>query len=112
MSSFPGCMFGPDGISLDASVPDLAEDTLALLPCRSMVTRDGLAPIARAWVLRDDATFLAIPVALRAEAVNLVLAGHAILILARRPEPAADVRDGLIGALDLFVLPDAAGGHA
>lgn len=112
MSAFPGCMFGPDGISLDARVPDLAEDTLALLPCRSLVSRDGLAPIARAWVLRDDATFAGIPAALRAEAVNLVLAGSAILILAKRPEPAADVRDGLLGALDLFMVPDEAAGHA
>lgn len=112
MSGFPGSMFGPDGISLDARVPDLAKDMLALLPCRSIVTRDGLAPIARAWVLRDDATFADIPAVLRAEAVNLVLAGRAILILAARPEPAADVRDGLLSALDLFVLPNEAGGHA
>ena len=112
MSGFPGLMFKANGISLDARVPDLAADTLALLPCRSMVTRDGLAPIARAWVLRDDATFAGIPAVLRAEAVNLVLAGRAILILAKRPEPAADVRDGLLGALDLFVVPDEAAGHA
>lgn len=112
MSGFPGFMFNADGIGLDASVPDLAADMLALLPCRSMVTHDCLAPIARAWVLRDDATFAAIPAVLRAEAVSLVLAGRAILILAGRPEPAADVRDGLLGALDLFVVPDAAAGHA
>ena len=112
MSGFPGFMFGPDGVSLDARVPDLSEDTLALLPCRSMVTRDGLAPIARAWVLRDDATFAGIPAPLRAEAFDLVLAGRAILILAKRPEPAADVRDGLLGALDLFVVPNDAAGHA
>ncbi len=112
MSGFPGFMFNADGVSLDASVPDLVQDALAFLPHRSMVTRDRLAPIARAWVLRDDATFAAIPMVLRREAVDLVLAGHAILILAERPEPAADVRDGLLGALDLFVLPDEAGGHA
>lgn len=112
MSGFPGFMFGPNGISLDARVPDLAKETLALLPCRSLVTRDGLAPIARAWVLRDDATFGSIPATLRSEAVDLVLSGRAILILAKRPEPAADVRDGLLGALDLFVVSDSAEGHA
>ena len=105
-------MFGPNGVSLHADVPDLTEDLLATLPCRSLVSRDGLAPIARAWVLRNGTTYLAIPAVLRREAVDLVLAGHAILILAEQPEPAADVRDGLLGALDLFVLPDAAAGHA
>ena len=62
--------------------------------------------------MRDDATFAGIPAVLRAEVVNLVLAGRAILILAKRPEPAADVRDGLLGALDLFVVPDETAGHA
>ncbi len=37
-----------------------------------------------------------------AEAIELVLAGKAIVILGRRLEPAVDIRDGLLDALDLL----------
>ena len=44
------------------------------------------------------------------EAVKLVLGGKGIVILARRIEPAVDVRDGLLDALDLLGSPkDVAG---
>ena len=101
MSGFPGQMFNGDGTSLDARVPDLGENTLYRMQCRAMVSWGGPAVIARTWVLRDDATFAGIQAVLRAEAVDLLLAGFGVLILANRPEPAADVRDGLLGALDL-----------
>ncbi len=39
------------------------------------------------------------------EAIELVLAGKAIVILARRLEPAVDVRDGLLDALDRLDRP-------
>jgi len=40
-----------------------------------------------------------------------VLAGKAIVILGRRLEPAVDVRDGLLDALDLHASPDDAAGQ-
>ncbi len=46
------------------------------------------------------------------EAVQLVLGGKGILILARRREPEVDVRTGLLHALDLFTALPEAGGRA
>ncbi len=46
------------------------------------------------------------------EAVKLVLAGKASVILGRRLEPAVDVRDGLLQALVLFTTTADAAGHA
>lgn len=40
-----------------------------------------------------------------AEAIKLVLAGKAIVILGRQVEPVVDVRDGLLNALDLLGPP-------
>ena len=40
-----------------------------------------------------------------AEAIELALTGKAIVILGRRLEPAVDVRDGLLDALDLLDRP-------
>jgi hypothetical protein len=109
MSSFPGAMFSAEGASLDATIPDLTEGTLDEYPHRSMVARDGAAPIARVWLLADDATFAAVNPGIAAEAIDLVLTGKAIVILGRRLEPAVDVRDGLLDALDL--LEQFADGH-
>ena len=99
---FPGAIFNAEGTSLDPTIPDLTEETLVEYPHRSMVARDGAAPIVRVWLLADDATPDAIPPVLMIEAVRLVLAGKGIVILARRLEPAVDVRDGLLDALDRF----------
>ena len=41
-----------------------------------------------------------------AEAIKLVLAGKAIVILGRQVEPVVDVRDGLLNALDLLGPPE------
>ena len=46
-----------------------------------------------------------------AEAVKLMLRGEAIVILARRLEPAVDVRDGLLDALDLLGPPEDVAGR-
>ena len=45
-----------------------------------------------------------------AEAIETIRAGRSIVVLARRPEPAADVHKGLLDALDLLgSLEDVAG---
>jgi len=105
MIQFPGAMFNAEGASLDATIPDLTQDKLDEYPHRSMVARDGAAPIARVWLLADDATFAAVNPVIATEALELVLAGKAIVILGRRFEPAVDVRDGLLDALDLLDRP-------
>lgn len=112
MSSFPGAMFNAEGVSLDATIPDLTEEKLDEYLHRSMVARDGAAPIAQVWLLSDDAEFAAVHPVILAEAVKLVLSGKAIVILGRRLEPAVDVRDGLLDALELHASPGDAAGHA
>ncbi len=98
-------MFNVEGISLDATIPNLTQDKLDKYPPRSMVARNGVAPVAQVWLLADDATFAAVNPVIAAEAIELVLAGQAIVILGRRLEPAVDVRDGLLDALDLLDRP-------
>ena len=111
MSGFPGAIFNAEGVSLDATIPDLTEEELGEYPHRSMVARDGAAPIARVWLLSENATFAAVDPMIVAEAIKLVLDGKAIVILARRLEPAVDVRDGLLDALDLLGPPQDVAGH-
>ena len=111
MTSFPGFIYDGQGTSLDATIPDLTEEKLGEYPHRSMVARDSAAPVARVWLLSDDAEFAAVHPGILAEAVKLVLSGKAIVILARRPEPAVDVRDGLLNALDLLGPPQDVAGH-
>jgi len=77
-----------------------------------MVADRDAAPVARVWLLADDATPDAIPSVLMIEAVRLVLAGKGVLILAQRPEPEVDVRDGLLQALHLFTIPRDGARHA
>jgi hypothetical protein len=104
MTTFPGAMFNAEGASLDPTIPDLTEETLVDYPHRSMVARDGGAPIASVWLLADDATFAAVNPLIVAEAINRVLAGKAVVLLARRSEAAVDVRDGLLDALDAHTV--------
>ncbi len=112
MIQFPCAMFNAEGVSLDATIPDLTEGTMDEYPHRSMVARDGAAPIARVWLLADDATFTAVNPVIATEAAELVLAGSAIVILGRRFEPAVDIRDGLLNALELHTSPDDVTGQA
>ncbi len=112
MSSFPGAIYDGQGKSLDPTVPDLLQEQLDGYPHRSMVTDRDVAPVARVWLLADDATPDAIPPILMIEAVRLVLAGKGVLILAQRPEPEVDVRTGLLQALDLFTATQDVAGHA
>ena len=112
MSSFPGSIYDADGKSLDPSIPDLLQEQLDDYPHRSMVTDRDEAPVARIWVLANDATRDAIPPNIMGEAVRLVLTGRAILIMAQRHEPEVDVRTALLQALDLFTIPQDAAGHA
>jgi len=112
MSSFPGVIYDGEGKNLDPTVPDLLQEQIDDSPYSSMVTKRVSAPVARVWLLADDATPDAIPPIIMAEAVKLVLAGEGIVILAQRPEPEVDVREGLLHALDLFTAPDDAAGHA
>ena len=111
MTNFPGAMFNAEGVSLDATIPDLTEEKLVEYPHRSMVARDGAAPVAQVWLLSDDAEFAAVHPVILAEAVKLVLNGKAIVILARRLEPAVDVREGLLQALALLGPPKDVAGH-
>ena len=105
-AGFPGAMFNAEGVSLDATLPDLTEGKLDEYPHRSMVARDGAAPVVQIWLLSDDATFASVHPVIVVEAIKLVLAGKAIVILGRWVEPAADVRDGLLDALDLLGPPE------
>lgn len=112
MTAFPGAMFNAEGANLAATIPDLTQEKLDEYPHRTMVARDGVAPVARVWLLADNATFAAVNPVVATEAVELVLAGKAIVILGRRLEPAVDMRDGLINALDLYASPDDVTGQA
>jgi len=112
MSSFPGTIYDGQGKSLDPTVPDLLQEQLDGYPHRSMVTDRDVAPVARVWLLANNATPDAIPPILMIEAVKLVLAGKGVLILAQRQEPEVDVRTGLLQALDLFTATQDVAGHA
>ena len=104
-------MFNAEGASLDPAIPDLTEEKRIEYPHRSMVARDGAAPVVQVWLLTDDATPDAIPPVLMIEAVKLVLAGKGVLILAQRPELEVDVRTGLLQALALFTTTQHVAGH-
>lgn len=101
-AGFPGTIYDGQGKGLDSTIPDLLQEQLDGYPHRSLVTDRDVAPVARVWLLANDATPDAIPHVLMIEAVKLVLAGKGVLILAQRPEPEVDVRTGLLQALDLL----------
>lgn len=73
--------------------------------------RQAMRAVAQLELLVDDSTPDAIPPTIMSEAVRLVLAGKGVLILAQRPEPEVDVRDGLLDALDLLRPPEDVAGH-
>ena len=102
MTGFPGNIYGRGGKSLDPTVPDLARGQIDGCPHRCVLSYRNLAPIVCVWLLADDATSDAIPPAIILEAIQLLLAGKGILILAQRPAPEADVRTALLQSLALF----------
>ena len=112
MSSFPGGIYDADGKSLDLTMPDLLQEQIDGCPHRFLVSDRKSAPVARVWMLANDATPDAIHPVIMSDAVELVLAGKAVLILAQRPEPEVDVRTGLLQALDLFTATQDVAGHA
>ncbi len=74
MTSFPGFVYDGQGQSLDPTVPDLVQEQFDACPHRSLVAEHDRAPVARVWLLANDATPDAIPPLLMIEAVKLVLA--------------------------------------
>ena len=110
MTSFPGTIYNGEGTSLDPTVPDLTQEQIDACPHRSLVSDQNSAPIARIWLLANDAASDTIHQAIMNEAVELVRAGYGVAILAQRPEPEVDVQEGLLQALDLFTAsPDTTG---
>ena len=113
MTGFPSTIYNGEGRSLDLTVPDLAQEQLDAAPHRSLVTTDrNIAPVARVWLLANDATPDTIPPVLTVEAVKLVLAGKGVLIVTQRREVEVDARDALLQALDLFTATQDVAGHA
>ena len=111
-TTFPGCIYDPQGKRLDRPGPDMTQDQLNEHEHQTLLAdRDGVE-VARVWLLDDDADTAALPPVIVAEAVRLILAGQGLLIAARRPEAEVDVREGLLLALDLFTAPQEAGSHA
>ena len=107
MSIFPGHIFDGEGRPLDDRASDLTQDELdssayrvAVQARTDALSRDGLSPVALIWLLTDDATFTAIPPAIVAVTTETVLTGQSVLILAKRPEVGAEIRDGLLEALE------------
>lgn len=113
MSAFPGFVFDGEGRPIGGDAPELVQDLLDTFAHGSMVVAiEDLAPVARLWLVNDNATFSAVPPEVVDEAVALMLAGRSILILARKAEPDASVREGLLDALDLAQAPVALAGRA
>ncbi len=110
--TFPGGIYDADGKSLDLTMPDLLQEQIDRCSHRSLVSDRDQAPVARVWLLANDATPDAIHPVIMSDAVELVLAGKSVLILAQRPEPEVDVRTGLLQALDLFTATQDVAGHA
>lgn len=93
-------------------MPDLLQEQIDACSHRSLVSDQDSAPIARIWLLASDAAPDTIHPTIMSEAVELVLASKAIVILGRRLEPAVDVRDGLLDALDVHASPNDVTGQA
>ena len=113
MSTFPGSIFDGEGRPLDNRASDLTQQEIDASVHRSAVqTGEDLVSIALIWLLNDDASFAAIPPGIVTAAIETALKGQAILILSRRSEVGAEVRDGLLDALELAQVPDEMAGRA
>ena len=105
MPTFPGSIFDGEGRPLDDRAEDLTTAEIDACAFRAAVqartdalSRDGLASVALIWLLDADATFSAIPQPIVLATVDTAATGRSVLILARRPEIGAEVRDGLLDA--------------
>lgn len=107
MLNFPGSIFDGDGRPLGDQTNDLTQAEVDACAFRAAVqirpdalSYDGLASVALIWLLADDASFAAIPKAIVSATVETALHGRSILVLARHTEIGAEVRDGLLQALE------------
>ncbi len=112
MNSFPGAIYDGQGASLNPTVPDLVQEQFDACPHRSLVAEHDREPVARVWLLANNATLNAISHVLMIEAVKLVLAGKGVVILAQRRKPEVDVRTGRLQALALFTASQDVARHA
>ena len=111
-TTFPGAIYNPDGKRLDRPGPAMTQDELNEHLHQTLLADRDDVEVSRVWLLADDAAAAAVPTAIVAEAVRLILAGQGLLIAARRPEVEMDVREGLVRALNLFTAPPETGGKA
>lgn len=107
MMAFPGSIFNGEGRPLDDRLEDLTTAEMDACAFRAAVqirpdalSYDGLASVALIWLLDDDAAFSSIPEAIVSATVETALHGRSVLILARHAEIGAEVRDGLLEALE------------
>jgi hypothetical protein len=107
MPKFPGSVFDGEGRPLDDRRQDLTSAEIDACAFRAAVqirpdalSYDGLASVALIWLLADDASFSAIPESIISTTIETALRGRSILVLARHAEVGAEVRDGLLEALD------------
>ncbi len=119
MTAFPGFIFDGEGRPLDNRATDLTQDEIDAAVHRSAVqteigpaSQDGVSPIALVWLLNDDAAFAAIPSAIIAATIDTAMKGCSILILASRSEVGAEIRDGLLEALEIAQAPAEVAGFA
>ena len=114
MIGFPGRLFDGEGSPLDGLANDLTHDQIDPSSHRSAVQKGegGMGPIAVIWLMNDTAAFKDIPPGILSASIEAAMNGRAILVLARLPEVGAEIRDGLLEALELAQAPDDKAGHA
>lgn len=73
---------------------------------------EGVRPVAVIWLLDDMAAFKDVPPAILSASIEADMNGQAILVLARLPEVGAEIRDGLLEAIELTQAPNDVVGHS
>ena len=115
MIGFPGRLFDGEGGPVDGLADDLTQDRLDASQFRAAVQKgeggEGMRPVAVIWMMDDTASFKDIPPGILSASIEAAMNGHAILVLARLPEVGAEIRDGLLEALELAQAPDDKAGH-
>ena len=116
MIDFPGRLFDGEGNSLDGIASELTQGQIDTCLHRSAVQKgygdDGIYPVALIWLVDNKAIFRDIPASIVSASIKAALDGQAILILAKRREVGAKIRDELLDALTLAQVPHDAAGHA